>query len=174
MAVVRSGDCNRCGQCCGASGSPQQKNPWPKSWPSSIRHWPMAAFESVWPHAALVGLAADPVDGTVTVVENSGNHNITGNKIYWIWISGSGLCRDLEPYGDLASYSLECPWLLSDPGDGTRPCALVGTRFEDYWSIACDQGPNQGGIPPYEFESQVQVDQWFFRHPLCSFQYTEA
>jgi hypothetical protein len=158
---IRQGECNRCGQCCGAEGSPNQDNPWPKSWPISVRNWLLATFKNMWPHAELVGLGED-ASGKLQVTEQSGNHTIRGNKINWIWISGHALCKDLAPFGDDASYSLECPWLLDDPGDGTRPCVLVGTKFESMWTLACEHQP------PIR-KTDKEVAQWQAWHPLCSY-----
>lgn len=31
MAFQRTGSCEKCGQCCGAEGSPNQESPWPKN-----------------------------------------------------------------------------------------------------------------------------------------------
>lgn len=166
MPFIRQGVCNRCGQCCGADGSPNQANPWPVNWPGAILRWNYPAFEDLWPHSQLVGLVM-ATDGTVEVVEQSGNHNIRGKKIYWIWIPGHAICKDLPPYSDPSTYSLECPWLLPDPGDGSRPCSLVGSKFEWIYDKMCfPEGP-------LDFATQAMVDQWQADHPACSHDWIE-
>jgi len=55
---------------------------------------------------------------------------------------------------------------MPDPGDETRPCALVGTEHEHVWMITCKP------FPPDEF-TEKQVNEWFENHPRCSFEYVK-
>lgn len=165
--MQRQGTCNLCGQCCGSDDSPHQHNPWPGPWPSSIRNWQYTHFEAIWPFIRIVGLEERP-GGGIDVVQVYGRHNLKGNKIYWRWVPGHALCKNLPPYDDPNTYSLECPWLLPDPGDGTRPCAFIGTRFEDLW-LAC-KICSEGAPMVCSAES---VAEWEWRHPGCSYTWTE-
>lgn len=169
--VYRHGECNRCGQCCGADGSPAQRNPWPRSWATqTIAQFDFDRFRANWPHAELIGLSKDEATGKVLVTAESGNHTIQGKKIGWIWVEKTGLCKDL---GD-GNYSLECPWLDDDPGDGTRPCILASVaRYKPLWDVACFEGPDGSGLPPLVDDSERAAD-FLARHPLCSFTYNEV
>lgn len=153
--MQRQGTCNRCGQCCGAAGSSEQDSPWPDNWPDGLRNWLQETIETSFPILKLIG---NPHFGGA----ESGVFNVRGKKCYWIWVKGHGLCKDLPPYGDLSTYSEECPFLLPDPGDGTRPCVLVGTQYRAVWDVMCQ---NQ---PPMEKTSE-EVAVWQARHPLCSY-----
>jgi hypothetical protein len=152
---IRQGECNLCGQCCGAEGSPNQDNPWPNSWPESIRNRSYEQIKETWPQVQLIDWG-----------KKYGSHKIQNEKINWIWIKRESLCKDLLPYGDETTYSLECPWLAGKDGDEQRPCSLVGTEFEDYWWTACQHQP------PME-KTVEQVDEWKIRHPLCSYEWVE-
>ena len=152
MAFIRQGTCNRCGQCCGADGSPNQTNPWPKNWPQAVHNW-----EELPNMIQVVGnpLDGDPPDYAI----------LLGGKQYRsIWVNNVGLCKDLPTYGDDSSYSLECPFLADDPGDGSRPCAFTGTPLEEIRnSFVCyPEGPQR-------FRTQEDLDQWNNDHPLCSY-----
>lgn len=151
--MKRSGDCNQCGQCCGADGSPEQKNPWPRGWPGTLRTWKKENLPT------LFELVKHPsLDATLRPDES---FNLDSKSYYGIWIPGSGLCKDLPPYGDIKTYSVECPFLIDDPGNETRPCALVGTR-DSIWEEMCQP------VPPIE-KTEEQVTKWRIRHPLCSY-----
>jgi hypothetical protein len=110
----------------------------------------------------LVGLEAGP-GGVLTVVSEYGNHNLPGGKkIYWRWVPGHSLCKNLEPYDDPDTYLDECPWLMDDPGDGTRPCAFVGSPYQDQWQAIC------GDEPPENYPAEF-VAEWQQRYPGCSY-----
>lgn len=153
--MYREGTCNRCGQCCGAEGSPNQDSPWPNSWPDSLRTWNPSLLAAQAPIFVLVG---NPSEGA----SRSGAAIIAGFRVRWIWVEGHGLCKNVPPYGNLAIYSEECPCLKPDPGDGTRPCALVGTPFEPIWTQMCQSAP------PLE-KTPEKVVLWQSWHPLCSY-----
>jgi hypothetical protein len=146
---TRSGACNHCGQCCGAEGSPYQKNPWPSTWPEALR---TRSDESL---PGVVKWLGDRYHHG----KDSGKVRINGVWYYYIWITGVGLCKDLEPHGDPGTYSVECPFLMDDPGDGSHPCAIAGTNWEEY----C----NQENMP--EEVSDEFVDKWTTRHPACGY-----
>jgi hypothetical protein len=161
----RVGDCNRCGQCCGAEGSPEQRNPWPKSWPFGWRWRALDEIITFWPQALLFGII-DKGNGQVGKSQDNGTTRISGGgpprDYYWVWIDGHAVCKDTSPGHDGASYSLECPFLIDDPGDGTRSCGLVGTNNDNDFRVACEQEPQSG-------KTVEEVAQWQARHPLCSY-----
>lgn len=165
MAFNRSGECNRCGQCCGASGSPEQRNPWPGYWPSAFRTWSLDDINVSWPQSTMLGVTQLGED-LIGVETPTGFYRVQGIPYYYVWVPGHAVCKDTSVAHDGSSYSLECPFLKDDPGDGTRPCALVGTQDDGAFKKACDDG-----IPPLVKDTQAEVDQWFQRHPLCSFIY---
>lgn len=149
--MQRQGTCNLCGQCCGAEGSPNQANPWPKWWARSVRNW----SEDTLP--LLIKLVRSPWhDGPLALAILIG-----GNTYHVIWIEGRP-CKDLQPWGDESTYSLECPFLMDNSGNDTRPCALVGTPYEFVWLHHCQP------LPPLELP-EGKVAQWQEWHPLCSY-----
>jgi len=163
----RIGDCNRCGSCCSCE---KEGFPFPRNYPDAIDRWQFNEFIVAVPHYGLLGIEGQP-DGSLEVIAYYGNHNIEGNKIYWRWVKGKGLCKNLEPYDSVDPYVSECPWLLDDEGDGRRECALVGTRFEPLWEAICwsaidDQG--NPGMAPETF-TQEERDAWKTAHPLCGY-----
>ena len=176
MPFVRSGECNRCGECCGAQTAPSPKSPWPKSWPDSIRNHSYAQITAEWPQAILFGVVPDG-DG-ITKSADNGTTRIAGGgapqDFYWVHVDGVGYCKDTSPGHDGSSYLPECPFLKDDPGDGSRPCGLVGTNNDNDFRVACEEGPTNAGIPSLQFETQAEVDRWFAKHPSCSFEYTET
>ena len=166
--MQRQGTCNRCGQCCGAEGSPYQHNPWPSTWPGAFRTWQLANLIAVWPQALLFGVV-DKVTGGIGPNEDVDSIRVTGpggGMYYYVWVPGHAVCRDISAGHDGSSYSLECPFLKPDPGGGTRPCGLVGTNQDDSFRIACE------GEPP-EQKTVEEVAQWQLRHPLCSYTWVE-
>lgn len=170
MTFIRQGECNRCGQCCGAEGSPNQANPWPKNWFEMHQAWDHDHFASVWPYASMFGVAAN-ASGKPEKQQEHGNFriNVQGGqprRVYWTWVDGRP-CKDISSSHDGSEYSLECPALMDDPGDGSRPCALVGSMQEEFYQRVCyPEGPER-------FHDQRSVDQWTSDHPMCSYTWIE-
>lgn len=110
----RSGSCNLCGECCGAGdgsvyGPPLRGHQHLNNLYDADNPWHIRAFPSVFQGAE----------------SNYGAVALPGMVVHWAWIPDIGLCTDLEPYGE-PPYSPQCPLLMPDPGDGTRPCVLYG------------------------------------------------
>lgn len=169
MPFQRIGKCNLCGQCCGAEGSPEQDNPWPKNIVRNRRKMSYTDFMKIWPQGLLLGVRENE-QGLSEIGEQSGEakiHGGSGGKYPYVWIDG----RPCKATTDGSEHSLECPFLKDDPGDGTRPCGLVGTKHEPFYYVSCHDEVN--GIPPNIVAFQENVDAWFRRHPLCSFEYME-
>ena len=161
---------DRCGGCCGAAGSPNQANPWPRNWFEHHRQWRHADFQANWSYATLFGIIAGP-DGKPLKQQDYGNVRFVGGgparNYYWVWKNGQP-CKDTSVAHDGSAYSLECPFLADDPGDGSRPCGLVGESEEPRYQTTCfPEGP-------LEFADQRSVDQWKTDHPLCVFDWVEV
>ena len=155
----KQGTCNRCGQCCGADGSPNQATPWPKTWLYCFKGYQQANKP---PIVQLVGDRSEggPIGYSVKL----------GNKTYRsVWVEGVGLCKDVAPWGDPSTYSLECPFLADDPGDGSRPCAFTGTAQESLRNTF-ECWPNG----PEYFHNLESLQQWENDHPDCSHTWTEV
>ena len=163
--MQRTGTCNRCGQCCGADGSPEQRNPWPRTWPEAFRNWRLEDVIAMFPQALLFGIITKG-DGSIGKSQEYGTTRIAGGgpprNYYWAWVPGHAVCKDTSPGHDGSQYSLECPFLKDDPGDGTRPCGLVGTGQDDAFRLACEPEPPMEKTPE-------EVGVWQQRHPLCSY-----
>lgn len=145
--MQRQGGCNLCGQCCGGEGGPERLRPIP------FLNLNRASGDVVlceFPLAALVGVPVGG-EGRSFVVR------IRGQTFYCAWVPGVGLVK-----GTVADYIEECPFLLPDPGDGTRPCALVGTQFQSVWDSFC------GSQPPVE-KSEAEASVWGHRFPGCGY-----
>ena len=148
--MQRQGECNLCGQCCGGDGGPQRCPPIPFL---NLNRSSMEIAEAEFPLARLVGVpvGSEVVEGKSFVVRvQSRTFNVA-------WVPGVGLVK-----GTVADYIEECPFLLPDPGDGTRPCGLVGTRFEEIWHSFCE------GQPPME-KTQEMADRWAYWYPACGY-----
>lgn len=171
MAFIRQGTCNRCGQCCGADGSPNQANPFPSDWPEALRKWSLDdAVQELCPQLGMFGLqnlggGSDEIG--VPEAYKHGGYRVKGKQYYYVWITGQGCCKDTSPGHDGSQYSLECPFLLPNPGDGSRPCALVGSQDEGaYLKFCYPEGPES-------FPNQRSLDFWLADHPLCSHYWIE-
>lgn len=165
MAWIRQGTCNRCGQCCGAEGSPNQASPFPKNWPVALRHWSLDDINAICPQLTMLGLSqiAEDLVG-VPAEKRTGLYRVGGKPCYYTWLNdGQGPpVKDTSPGHDGSSYSLECPFLKPDPGDGSRPCALVGSKDDGAYRKFCEPEA------PERFDEQVQADRWAADHPACS------
>ncbi len=156
MGFLRTGICNRCGQCCGyPRPDGGQNNPWPSDWPQSIQSWTPEAIQT---HLPIFQFSANMINTP------TGNFTISGNRCYWIWVKDHGLCTDTTPYGDPATYDQRCP-LLGNAKDGTHPCLLVGTKYESVWQMLCQP------TPPARFDTQAQLDEWHANCPSCTYIY---
>jgi len=165
--MQRRGDCNRCGQCCGAEESPYQDNPWPIKWYDAnsrcwIQDWLLEHLLSIWPQAALLGVTSK-ADGRIQLPNPlHGSTQIADEIYYWVWVPGHAVCKDISLEHDGSSYSLECPFLKPDLGDGARPCALINTNHDNAFRVACEPHPLLE-------ETVERVADWQMRHPLCSY-----
>lgn len=153
------GECNRCGQCCGAPGSPNRDSPWPNNWPEAVRNWSISALQTHLPMFTVTG--HPDLGGQRAFAARIGNKTYRG-----IWIPGHGLCADAAPFGDESAYEEQCPFLGAQQPDDSYPCGLVGTPFEAVHTIQC--------APMGEFWSDTSVEEWQTNHPLCSYEFVEV
>lgn len=161
------GKCNQCGACCGAKGSPNQTNPWPTKYLPRHQGVNIKHQLKMMPQLRMCGLRTGP-NGVPRLTKEHGATVVSmadgsEKEFYWLWHDGVP-CK-ATPGGQFKS--LECPFLLDDPGDGTRPCGLVGSSREDAYRTACHTTEENGGIPPLVFETKEQVDLWHENHPKC-------
>lgn len=154
---TRYGECNSCGMCCGSPDAPNRDSPWPDNWPEAVRTWQIDYLAETFPifqttgHPDLGGAGA----GAVRIA----------NKTYrWIWVPGHGLCADAPPWGDPSTYEEMCPVLGSEQPDGTYPCGVMGTAWEEIpTKLGCRTLPEEW--------DQRSIDEWFTNHPKCGFWY---
>ena len=169
MPFQRAETCNRCGECCGADTSPNQESPWPKGMFMHHRNWQHIHWEAQFQYMNLFGIVAGP-DGKPVKGQDVGTVRFTGagpaRDYYYVWIDDRPL-KDTSPAHDGSSYSLECPFLADDPGDGSRPCGLVGEIDQIRIDTTC------WFEEPVIF-SQAQKDQWEADHPSCSYTWVEV
>lgn len=170
MPYIRQGECNRCGECC--------ISPFPKDWPDALRNHSFLKIVRLWPHAVLFGCIEPPgggisrrpgMDFGTTLIPGGG----PPKQFYWKFVEGHGYCKDTSADHNGTEHSLECPFLLDDPGDGTRPCGLVGTSREFAYTNWCHEGLDKSGSPPKVLGLKSMVDKWFENNPSCSYTYIE-
>lgn len=117
----------------------------------------------------MLGIMADP-DGKSVREKDVGSVRFTGGgparRYYYTWVDDRPL-KDTSVAHDGSSHSLECPFLADDPGDGSRPCGLVGEIDRDLIEATC------WFKEPVIF-SQRQKNQWEEDHPLCSYTWVEV
>lgn len=173
MYFQRSGECNRCGECCGSELGPMPHSPWPLNWPWAKRHLTYDNFVDIFKYAPLVGISEGP-DGLIRWVDH-GSRLLPGQgTFYYKWAQGTGFCKDTSAAHDGSSWNHECPFLLDD--DGTDPtgegiphrlCAIkLMPQFAQEWETECGQYPQE------YFPDERFVTEWFTRHPSCSYIYT--
>jgi hypothetical protein len=172
--MIRQGECNLCGDCCGVNGV----NPWPRIYAQtnkqtgdfepSFRHWAdLQTVIDMWPHALWFGVL-NKGDGAISVPDPPyGSTRVTGQGgglYHYVWVGDVGVCKDTSAGHDGTSYDPVCPFLKDDPGDGTRPCALVGTNRQYAYDQRCSR---DSGVPTEK--SPEDVTTWQAEHPNCSY-----
>ena len=165
--MIRQGDCNWCGECCGTSGD----SPFPKNWPEAIRSWSLDDANEVCPQLTMLGIAQQ--GDQIGYSDPAGSFKVGPTRFYYVWITGVGCCKDISAQHDGSAYLAECPFLLDDPGDGSRPCGLMGTSDDGAVKKFCR--PELRAEPPTNYDIWIQesVDQWQADHPSCSYTWAE-
>ncbi len=152
------GSCNRCGQCCGAPGSPNRDSPWPDNWPEVVKNWQIDVLGNTHPVFTVTG--HPDLGGPRAFAVRIALRTYRG-----IWVPGHGLCADSPPYGDASSFEEMCPFLKSKRPDGSHPCALAGTQWDAQYQQCMDMG---------ELWTEKSVAEWQANHPLCSYTWVPA
>lgn len=159
--MIRTGTCNRCGQCCGADDErPQHLKwpPWPDTWPDDVRTWSINDINEYIPIFRLTG---HPELGG----GQYGDNRCGNETCRWVWGMEGGLFKNESPWGDRANRNIaECPYLSVDNAASSRPCALEGSEHQAVFDVMCT--PDK--YPPLEM-SEDQVLTWLTYYPRCSY-----
>lgn len=163
----RVGACNRCGLCCGAQRAqswPDRRSPFPRGWPEYIRHEPQETLDLICPHLRHFGLEQDVNGEWVKGDPPYGDIKVGPKRFYYVWVKpdthgvNAGLCKDTSAAHDGSQWEPECPFLDDDPGDGTRPCGLVGTNIESQtFGVWCEPEPTYP-------RSEELKNEWVWRY----------
>lgn len=167
----RSGACAWCGQCCGANGD----SPFPRPGWEAVRYWSLDDINESYPLYPLLGFGQGG-DGQVGPQEINGNYKIKNKRYYYTWTStgrGTQPYKDTSAAHDGSSYLPECPFLDDDPGDGSRPCALMGTGDDGAVRKYCRPELRPEPPPNYDIWPDYLVQQWQNDHPDCSYTFEE-
>ena len=161
----RTGVCEDCGECCGANGM----CPTSKGW-EAVRNWSLDDVSESYNLWTLFGLGLNPQTETIEPESESFTYKVKGKNYSGIWHefeTGNGHvpCKN--------ETNVECPFLMDDPGDGTRPCALKGSQDEGSRTKFCRPEENPEYVPENDIWTQRMVDQWQEDHPNCSYIFEE-
>ena len=170
---LRTGDCNDCGDCCGANGLHNFSLGW-----ETIRTWDLSDVAESFNLWTLFGLGWNPQLEQIQPEAENGSHKAGGTDFYYTWKEirpGKGQlpCKDTSAAHDGSSYSVECPFLLDDPGDGSRPCGLVGTDDDGARKKTCRPEEHNEYKPEEDIWTERSVQAWQARHPNCTYVFTE-
>ena len=133
-----SSACTRCGLCCGMAhpDTGLVVPPFPPGIGTNMRTWLTDDIVASFPHSALVGAYPTDPDGKPRPQYYTGNKRINSGpypsfRIKWTFDGGWHKPTNME-----------CPCLVDDPGDGSRPCALIGSIYESLMSDVGQCGPD--------------------------------
>jgi Fe-S-cluster containining protein len=161
---TRSGDCNHCGECCGSNGQYNTTETWEEH-----RFWEPSDVTEHLPLWTLFGLGYNPQEEMIQPESDTGFYRVKGVQYFYEWTllpSGKG-------HVPVKPGTTECPFLQDDPGDGSRPCALVDSQDEGARTKYCR--PEERPEPPQDYDiwTQESKDQWEADHPNCSYLFIE-
>lgn len=185
MPYLREGTCNQCGQCCGAVTAPNPASPFPVNWWQALRKWSLDDVNANYPHLSLMGFGQVGQDtlGVTTPVNQAGKKAgrvRAGNTwFYFVWdttrTGGEIPFKDTSLGKDGTSHNQECPFLKADPGNGSRPCGLVGTNDEGARQKWCRPETHPTDyVPANDIWQDFAVAQWQTDHPSCSYVFVEV
>lgn len=155
--MKRTGTCNLCGECCGAAHMVDEAAVQYPPLPFNLFNWTnQEDIERAFPLAKIIAI---PKPESITP---SGIFKIRGKNHSFAWVPREGIVK--------SETNLECPFLMDNPGDGTRPCALHRdqSRNQDLHQIWLDMC---NGVP-YD-KTPEDVGKWQHRHPGCSYEWVE-
>ena len=168
----RQGTCNQCGDCCGSNGD----SPFPKFGFARYAGWEINEVLEHNPLMAFFGLGM--VGDSLGVEDLEGNYRIGPTRFYFAWRDayGKGIipCKDTSAAHDGSTYSVECPFLLPDPGDGSRPCGLVGTNDDGARQKYCRPEERPDYNPINDLWRDKFAAQWQEDHPNCSYTWEDV
>ena len=164
---LRQGICEDCGECCGSVTAPDPTSPYPKNWPEAIRTWSLDDANEVCPQLTMFGL--ENQGDLIGPSTPNGEIRIRGDRFYYVWVAGVGPSKDISAGHDGTASIPECPFLNDDPGDGKRPCALVGTGDEGARKKFCRPEEHNEYIPENDIWSDESKAEWEANHPSCSY-----
>ena len=164
------GECNLCGQCCGAIGSPRQTNPWPRGLAKRLADTDHEIVKHDFKYWDVLDMRH--CCGGKTAIKQRGLVRIDNKSYRYQWHGDGTLgkpersARIVEQDIDIppTPASLECPFLAGNPGDEERPCALVN---HPGWQKQCREAG-----PPLTADDDFATS-WAERHPQCSLVYKE-
>lgn len=170
----RTQPCLDCGDCCGGNGEHNTGRGW-----ESLIGWDLADVSESYNLWTLFGLGYDPVLEQIKPEASEGFHRVKGTPYYFTWKElrpgkGHVPCKDTSAAHDGSSYSVECPFLEDDPGDGTRPCALKGSQDEGARTKYCRLEERPDYEPSTDIWDERSVLQWQADHPNCSYVFVEV
>ena len=164
--MLRQGMCDFCGECCGTVGN----TAYVSNWPEALRTWSLDDAVSVCPQLGMFGI--ENQGDRIGYSQPNGQYRVRGTLYYYVWIPDIGLCKDTSAAHDGSFFDTECPFLLDDPGDGSRPCALVGTGDDGARFKFCrpEEHPTDY-VPENDIWDDRSVTQWQADHPNCSYEF---
>lgn len=165
--MIRTGSCNQCGECCGAVTAPNPMSPYPKNWIEALRTWSLDDAVTICPQLGMFGITNQ--GDLIGYSDPAGKYRIGGSQYYYVWVPGVGCCKDISTQHNGSSWNTECPFLLDDPGDGSRPCALVGTGDDGARKKFCRPEEHAEYVPENDIWDDRSVAQWEADHPNCSY-----
>lgn len=163
MYYQRTGVCSNCGQCCGSNGL-QPTN----AGVETINKWSLDDVSESFNLWMLFGLGWNPQTETIEPESPTFSYKVKGKTYTGVWFNNG---RWTVP--QKSPTNVECPFLMDDPGDGTRPCALVGSQDEGARTKFCRPEENPEYVPERDIHSQRSMERWVMQHPLCTYMFIE-
>ena len=171
----RTQPCNQCGDCCGGNGVHNTSRGW-----ESLVGWDLADVAESYNLWTLFGLGWNPVLERIEPEAENGQVKYGPNRYYFTWKEvrpgkGHVPCKDTSAAHDGSSYSVECPFLEDDPGDGSRPCALIGTGDDGArWKFCRHEEHPTDYVPEHDLWDERSMLRWEADHPNCSYVFVEV
>lgn len=142
LNLTRVGECNRCGQCCGADNL----GAWAEAWPEELFGYTQEQLETTHPIAALCGVPrSDHLSGEVEIDRKA-------YLYYW----HRGLRKSLE--------NAECPFLVYEKDTELYACGLYGGSLHKMWEKNCK-------IFPAPIMSSPDSENHKTMYPKCSYRW---